>query len=943
MDSDGEMGRSRWVIFLASMVVLMGLPMGDTADALEKNRANEPMISRIVIDVKGIHQDTGRWIHTVRNLIYIHEGEPFSAKKFQDSISALKASNIFKTIHVSETTDKEKQLILHFQVTPYPRVKDIRIYGGFPLLEREILNAMYLHPGRIYRPEKFPENAAGIVQLFKEDGYIAPDVELTAEKDTSGENYVVRVHIRKGDFFHTRRVHISGNRAFSAARLKWRLKTWKSFPIPAGMKRFKKKEFAKDIKDLIQFYRKKKYPEVKVTSSVSKDVKAQAATLNITIEEGPKYDIRFQGNTAFSRRTLKKDLVLYKEGNHRDLGLRRSIRKIKRRYREAGYKNCRIRINSDIDEQAEKPVRKVRFIIDEGAQFIVNSVHITGNDAIDAREIKKEILSKPPGIFRKGAFVSEILDGDERSVTALYLKKGYLNAAVTSDTGVEKDIRENKQHVDVTFNISEGARTRVASVTFSGLTALSESEALQAVALKKGSVFRSYMIRIDENTLSSMISEKGYPHVTVEGTATISDDKTRADVTYDVHEVLFVKMGEMVYTGNFRTRGKVLEDELELDSGAPFSLKKLLESQRNIRNINAFESVEFKTFGLKENAREVNLLVEAEEKKPYYVQFGLGYDTEKRLYGNLLGGDHNLFGLNKDLWASGEISEIGFRGDVGITDQRFLGTRITSAINLFGEQREEFNKEFGTRNIGGSVSFYRNIFKQLSTDLSFVYNYREQYLTEEGPIPVGEADQYQPRSILVTRPSLTYNSIDSYIRPRKGLYSALSVDISKGIKNSLDDFLKYRLEVRKYFTGVENLTFAFRGRAGHITPFGQAGTIPQDQLFFLGGTSDVRGFEQNKLRVNAFGEAVGGKTEILGNAEARIGLTPDVEFSLFYTTGSIQNALVDEGSDAFRSSAGIGLHYFTPIGPIGVYYGHKLDRKENESTGEFHFTLGFRF
>jgi outer membrane protein insertion porin family len=52
---------------------------------------------------------------------------------------------------------------------------------------------------------------------------------------------------------------------------------------------------------------------------------------------------------------------------------------------------------------------------------------------------------------------------------------------------------------------------------------------------------------------------------------------------------------------------------------------------------------------------------------------------------------------------------------------------------------------------------------------------------------------------------------------------------------------------------------------------------------------------------------------------------------------------VDEGTDGFRSSVGIGLHYFTPIGPVGIYYGHKLNRREGESAGRFHFTLGFRF
>ena len=51
------------------------------------------------------------------------------------------------------------------------------------------------------------------------------------------------------------------------------------------------------------------------------------------------------------------------------------------------------------------------------------------------------------------------------------------------------------------------------------------------------------MIRSDENTLSSLISEKGYPHVKVMGTAVFSKDNTEAEVTYDVDKGPFVKMG----------------------------------------------------------------------------------------------------------------------------------------------------------------------------------------------------------------------------------------------------------------------------------------------------------------------------------------------------------------------------------------------------------------
>lgn len=909
----------------------------------EKSDRPDPIVSQVIVDVQGINGDVSRWVDLVKNLIFIQEGEPFSTKRFQDSLEALKSSKIFKAIHVFEKSVKEDRLALHFQVTPYSRVKDVKISGGFPLLEREIINAMQLRTGDAYDPDAFPAKEGAIVQLFKNEGYIAPVVNLDAKEDPADGNMVIFVNIDKGDFFHIRRFEIQGSRAFSKTRLKMRIKTYKSWLIPDFMRRFKKKEFDKDIKNLIRFYRKNGYPDVVVNPAVNKDANTQNVSISLNIDEGSRYDIEFEGNQAFWNFTLKKDLILFKEGNKRDFGLKKSIRLIKKRYLKAGYKDFRIEMESERKQEAGQSVRNIRLIIDEGPQYVVNSVEFKGNHVFDSKKIKKQMLTRTPGIFANGAFVQETLEEDKRAITSLYLEQGYMNTEVKDQVKSDKGIKEKKHIVDITIDIGEGIQTNVKSSKINGLNVLSDAQAREAITLKEGSVFRDYMIRSDENMLSSLISEKGYPNVKVKGTAAISKDNTGASVTYDVDEGPFVKMGQTALTGNFLTKRRVIQNVLELDPGEPFSLKKFLRSQRDIRDIEAFDSVRFNTYGLKEKADKVNLLLELEEKKPYYIQSGGGYDTERGFYANILAGDRNLFGLNKDVYAGGEISQIGYRGDLGITEPRFLGTRIKSAVNMFTETREEFNTNFGTRERGVSLSFNRKLFQKFNADLSFVYSYKKNFQRDLEPIFVNEEINFDSREILTVSPSLLYNNIDSYIRPKRGLFSSLLLDISKGINNSLDDFFRYRFEVRKYYTPIENLSFALRGRVGDITPFEDASTIPEDQFFFLGGTSTVRGFDENLLRFDSDGKAIGGLTSILGNIETRIDLGPDFELSFFYDIGSVRNALVDQGTDGFRSSVGTGLHYFTPIGPIGVYYGHKLNKKSGESAGRFHFTIGFRF
>ena len=515
------------------------------------------------------------------------------------------------------------------------------------------------------------------------------------------------------------------------------------------------------------------------------------------------------------------------------------------------------------------------------------------------------------------------------------------------DASVIQEIKwsDDKQNVAITLAIDERVQTLVSSVEISGITVLSEQEAYEVLALKKGAPFRAYMIQSDENALSALIAEKGYPHVTVKGEASISQDKASAQLNYRVIEGPYVELGQVYYTGNFRTSKEILQRELQLAPGEPFSLVKIVESERSIRNLGIFDSVRFRTIGLKEKKEKVHLLVDIEEKKPYFIQAGGGYETNRGFYLHARAGDRNFLGTNKEVWVAGEMSQIGYRGELGIAEPRLFGTKIAANFGLFSERREEFNQDFGTKSLGATLGLSRKWFRQVSAGLNFRFEQREQFLRDSPEDPTGftDTEEFEERSILVTTPSISYDTRDSFIRPRKGVFSSFSVDISKGVRNSLDDFLRYRFDVRLYATPLSRLTFAWLGRAGYIDPFGAAERVADDQLFYLGGTTDVRGFDENLLRFDANWDPVGGRSAIAGSVEARIDLGKNFELALFYDAGYVSDTYGESVPDEYRSSVGLGLRYISPIGPIGFLYGFKLDPIEGESPGRLHFSVGYTF
>jgi outer membrane protein insertion porin family len=759
-----------------------------------------PVVSRITIKVLGAQGEPDRTTSFVKSLIGFKEGEPFSAQKLEQAVAVLKSSGLFDVEEVKTIETQEGNISLQFILRPYPRIMDIQIKGGFPVSDREVLNAMTVYTGDVFRKENLPKQKIVITSLLKNEGYLNPRASFSVEKDSKSENFYIHIDIEKGEFFHIKHVEIEGNRSFSDARLKMRLDTWQSSFLPGGMGRFIKKKLDEDLRKLTSFYRDKGHADIMVKSLVEKDQESGEVAICFVIEEGPRYEIEFVGNSEFWDWTLKEDLTLFREGNRKDLGLRKSIRHIKDRYQEAGYADCKIKIESNHEQSIKESVRKVRLIIEEGPQSIVENVAVKGNTAVTESEIRNQILTSPSGLFSGGEFVSRTLDDDTRSIVSLYLKHGYVHINIEKEILWKEDNEGKVKYASIVLKITEGLKITVKSLVFKELNSISEKAALEVVSLKPGTPFGEYMVKSDENLLSAEISEHGYPHVVVKGKAEIFKEKQHAEVIYEITEGPYVEMGDIHVVGNFRTKSKVVHEELTVQKGEPFSLIKMLETQRNIRNINAFEAARIKSIGLKEKAEKVNLLVEVEEKKPYSFKASIGYDTSRRFYANTRIGDLNLFGVNKDAWAGFEVSEIGERGEVGITEPRFLGTRISSTVNLFGENREEFNQSFGTTAFGAALSFKRKLPYDLSAGLTLSVERKEQYLRVEEVDLSDVSEAYEARTILVNTPSIVYNSVDSFIRPGKGIFSSLTVDISKGLESSLDDFIKYQYELRLYYT-----------------------------------------------------------------------------------------------------------------------------------------------
>ncbi len=926
-------------VFAWLMTFFWGLRPGCRAEEAPE----EPVVRAVSIRVKDPSPDAGMLKELAGSLIHLKIGAPLSLERLKESIDALKQSGLFEKIHIPDPVETDGKIEVVFELTPFSLIKKIRIDGEFPLLEQDILREMETRVGDPFDPKAVSKMEKNILEAFKKDGYVDPKATVSSRKDAADGRTVLTVSIQKGPFYQIVRTSAKGNRSYTDIELLTRLKSWQASRLFGGMARFVAKDLETDVKNLLRFYRRQGYADAKIEPSVEKDSAAGRVEILFAITEGPRYEVAFSGNAAFSDLTLKKDLLIFERGNRGDLTLKRGLRDLQERYRQAGFSEAKLAVKDETAEQDGILVRSLKIRIDEGPQTLLRSLRIEGNRAVASKEIQEKLLSQPAGLGKTGAFSSGTWQDDKRAVLALYFQNGFRSAKIEDSLAFEKDPETGNRWADAVLRIDEGAQTVVGRVTFQGLSVLSEAQALEALALRPGTPFREYRISSDKAALTEKVSEKGHPHAAVSAETAFRDEGGTADIAYRVDEGPLVKVGRLFVRGNFRTRRSVVVDRVSIRPEEPLSLKALLDSTRKVSRIQAFDDVNLQLAGYDDKKERVDVLFNVNERKPYLFEIGAGYDTAREFY--LLGRleDRNLLGINKSVWAGGEYGQISYRGEAGITDPDFFRTGISATGSIFTEGQEKKNQDFGVRNTGARVSFQKALWKNIEGGFAYRFEARKQYRLDDTPIPPEDQEQYENRRLFVLTPSLHYSTVDSLVRPKKGLIARASVDFSKGLNTTLDDFFRHRLEIRYYYTPADRLTFALRARGGLIQSYSSEDNVADDQLFYLGGLGDVRGFEENRLRTDASGDALGGRVEFLGNLEARYDLGSNFEASVFFDWGAVRDAEIEEGADDFRSSVGVGLSYITPVGPISLMYGHKLDRKEGESSGRIHFSIGYTF
>jgi outer membrane protein insertion porin family len=228
--------------------------------------------------------------------------------------------------------------------------------------------------------------------------------------------------------------------------------------------------------------------------------------------------------------------------------------------------------------------------------------------------------------------------------------------------------------------------------------------------------------------------------------------------------------------------------------------------------------------------------------------------------------------------------------------------------------------------------------------LSLQYEVSRDHVFNVAPGAILSREDQGSANIAATRAIAVLDFRDDPFNPRHGSFNSGTAELASYYFGSEVDYFKLAGQSSWYFPVFRRTTFVLSGRAGYIRPMRDTVEVPIQKRFFIGGRTTVRGFKEESLGPHAAdGTPTGGNYMANFNTELRVPLQYGFIVALFVDAGSVWFQGIPNSGFDLRESAGLGLRYATPVGPIALDYGWKLDRREGESASEWHFTIGAVF
>lgn len=585
----------------------------------------------------------------------------------------------------------------------------------------------------------------------------------------------------------------------------------------------------------------------------------------------------------------------------------------------------------------------VTFHVKEGPKVKIQRLTLIGNKAFSTRKLKKILKTKESSpisfVTGSGSFNEYIFEQDLRMLMNYYYNRGYMKAEITDKKVL---LAEDKKWFYITIAISEGERYRIGSITIEGDIVTDKKNIIKALDIKTKSIFDKSALRKGIAALTELYGDKGFANADFNTKTDLDTENKTIALTLEIKKGVPVYIERISIVGNTRTRNKVIRRELEFAEGDLFSSTKLKESRKNLKRLGYFENVEIeKSPGAASN--RLKLDVDVMEQPTGAISFGLGYSTSEKIITNASISQNNFLGTGLKLNLNGTLSARSSNYVFSITEPWLFNRPLSAGIDLFDTSKEY--PDFSIDRQGLNLRFGFPISKR-TTRGYVTYRYEKTDVTDvDANASKTIRNQEGKSKVSSITPFIKHDSRDDIFFPTEGKIITFSTEFAGSFLGGNKDYVKHEVSAVTFRSLPWDTVFSIRAILGYAYSLDSEEEVPIFEKYYLGGINSLRGYESRSVgtKDSVTGEVLGGDTKVLLNTEIVFPILPQERFRgvVFFDIGNAFDGSFK--ASELRKGVGVGIRWFSPMGPIRLEWGFNLDQEDDEESSIWEFTIGSMF
>jgi len=842
-------------------------------------------------------------------LLDINPGEPIDQEHIRLGIKRAFLKGIFEDISVETPGDEKTDIVINIRERDF--IEDIFLEGDYALSKRRVKQLFPLKEDQVLLCDMLDRALKKLRHEIALRGF--PHASVHAETVALKKPHRVKILLT-----------LNTGEPLRIQTIKTDAEAKQAMKLSEG-DIYDQTILSKDLERIKQYYKKKAYYNPQVGKYTFTD-----GVLEIPVHPGKRLNISVIDNSALSTKAILKEMPFFELESFSDDIVEEAVFRIVSLYHQKGYPFAQVApVVSVTDEHVD-----LHFFIYEGQKVKTGKISFIGTSLPE--EDLKEVLS-----LKEGKLYNALLpDTDREKLRNFFVVLGYLSALV-------EDFRiayhEDSNTVDIEIIIHEGPKTEIERVNIIGTQHIPEEEIREVLHIKPGDVYNEVDIINARYRVIDLYNTSGFLRTTVTIESEIKEHK--AAVTFKIQEGAETVFGKTIVAGNYRTRYRVVERELHDKENMPYDYRILTKDRRKLYRLGLFTDVDMEALDRYDHKKDVLLAVQ--EGNPGLAELSLGYATYERFRGVLDLSYKNLWGKNIQPSLRLDMSYLAQRFLLQYYDPWFLDKQLRFKTFVLFENKEEINIDtretlYKLKRYAGSAGVEKDISDTVLTKLYYEFSFVNTYDVQ--PDVVLSKEDVGTLFISGIVPWVLYDTRDNLFEPQKGIFAGMSLKFTSPIFLSESDFLKFMFFGNYYHSLSKRFVVAASFRGGLAKGYNDTQELPLVERFFLGGRTTVRGYEQDMLGPKGDdGNPTGGNAFLMQNLELRASLGKGIGLVAFLDGGNVWVDVKDINLKGWKFSPGIGLRYKTPVGPLRLDYGYKLDREPGESRGAFHFAIGHAF